>query len=108
MSSIHPTIHSTIHYLINERKLMDRRAQQVQPSKHHLIRDRSTPVPKTKASAPRVTAAERLLMIADNAYYRAEHRGFAAGHELADWLAAEAEVDAQLAGSWQSRLESAL
>lgn len=31
-------------------------------------------------------------MIAAAAYYRAEQRGFAAGHELEDWLAAEAEV----------------
>lgn len=98
MSSVHPTIHSTIHYLINERKLMDRRAQQVQPSKHHLIRDRSAPVSKNKPAAPKVTAAERLLLIADNAYYRAERRGFAPGYELTDWLAAEAEIDAQLAG----------
>ena len=97
MSSIHPTIHSTIHHLINERKLMDRRAQQAQPSKHHLIRDRSSPVAKKQTSAPQVTAAERLLMIADNAYYRAEHRGFAPGYELTDWLAAEAEIDARLA-----------
>lgn len=98
MSSMPPTIHSTIHHLMNERKLMDRRAQQAQPSKHHLIRDRATPGPNSKTSAPQVTAAERLQMIADNAYYRAEHRGFATGYELADWLAAEAEVDAQLAG----------
>jgi hypothetical protein len=31
------------------------------------------------------------------AYFRAEKRGFHAGHELEDWLAAEAEVDQQLA-----------
>lgn len=30
--------------------------------------------------------------IATAAYFRAEQRGFAPGHELADWLAAEAEV----------------
>ena len=27
------------------------------------------------------------------AYYRAERRGFAPGHEVEDWLAAEAEID---------------
>jgi hypothetical protein len=31
-------------------------------------------------------------MIATAAYYCAERRGFAAGGELADWLAAEAEI----------------
>lgn len=32
-------------------------------------------------------------MIAQAAYFRAQRRGFEAGHELEDWLAAEAEVD---------------
>jgi hypothetical protein len=31
--------------------------------------------------------------IAQAAYFRAERRGFKAGHELDDWLAAESEVD---------------
>ncbi len=35
-------------------------------------------------------------MIAQAAYFRAKHRGFAPGHELEDWLAAEAQVDAEL------------
>ncbi|KAA6187071.1 DUF2934 domain-containing protein [Thiohalocapsa marina] len=35
-------------------------------------------------------------MIADAAYYLAEKRNFAPGHEQEDWLAAEAEVDALL------------
>ena len=33
------------------------------------------------------------------AYYRAERRGFVNGHELEDWLAAEAEVRAVTASS---------
>jgi hypothetical protein len=36
-------------------------------------------------------------MIAENAYYRAERRGFLPGHEMEDWLAAEREVDSLLA-----------
>ncbi|HLZ96738.1 MAG TPA: DUF2934 domain-containing protein [Steroidobacteraceae bacterium] len=36
-------------------------------------------------------------MIAEAAYFRAEKRGFRAGHELEDWLAAEADVDRQFA-----------
>jgi hypothetical protein len=35
-------------------------------------------------------------MIADAAYFRAERRGFNGGDPVADWLAAEAEVDARL------------
>jgi len=34
-------------------------------------------------------------MIAERAYYKAEKRGFAAGHEIDDWLAAEQEVNKQ-------------
>jgi len=44
-----------------------------------------------------VSADVRRGMIAEAAYLRAERRGFAAGHEVEDWLAAEKEVDAQLA-----------
>ena len=34
-------------------------------------------------------------MIAERAYYKAEKRGFAASHEVDDWLAAELEVNKQ-------------
>lgn len=39
---------------------------------------------------------ERQSMIRDLAYHYAESRGFTPGHELDDWLAAEAAVDARL------------
>lgn len=32
-------------------------------------------------------------LIATNAYYKAEERGFMPGHELDDWLTAETEVN---------------
>ena len=38
----------------------------------------------------------RHAMITQAAYYRAQHRGFAPGYELDDWLAAEIEVNAML------------
>jgi hypothetical protein len=47
----------------------------------------------------RVDAEFRHEMIAKAAYYIAEQRGFAPGHELADWCAAEAAVDASLRGA---------
>ena len=47
----------------------------------------------------RVSAEERLSMIARAAYFRAERRNFAPGHELEDWIAAEGEVDRKLARS---------
>jgi hypothetical protein len=38
----------------------------------------------------------RRALIAEVAYYRAERRGFEPGHEVEDWLSAEAEVDTAL------------
>ena len=38
-------------------------------------------------------------LIAEAAYYRALRRGFAPGHELADWIEAEAEIMTRL-GLW--------
>lgn len=43
-----------------------------------------------------VSARRRREMIAEAAYYRAEKRGFTGGDPIADWVAAEAEVDALL------------
>jgi hypothetical protein len=52
---------------------------------------------------PRQATPERQALIARAAYFRAEKRGFRAGHELEDWLAAEAEVDQQLADArWRN------
>ena len=34
-------------------------------------------------------------MIAESAYYKAENRGFSAGHEIEDWLEAEQELNKQ-------------
>lgn len=44
-----------------------------------------------------VSAEERLNRITRAAYFLAERRNFAPGHELEDWLAAETEVDRDLA-----------
>ena len=48
--------------------------------------------------APFDEAERRRALIAESAYFRALRRGFAPGHELEDWLAAEAEVDEILRG----------
>jgi hypothetical protein len=53
-------------------------------------------LPPDPSGGERHTAEERQSMIAKAAYLRAERRNFAPGHELEDWLAAEAEVDRQL------------
>jgi len=71
----------------------------------------SSPNPRAKPTTTRAAAQpkkplpvppalvdqdSRRSMIAQAAYYRAESRGFAPGHEAEDWLAAESEVDAAL------------
>jgi hypothetical protein len=43
------------------------------------------------------TRRDRIALVA---YYRFEARGFAPGQEAADWLFAQAEVDASLAASF--------
>jgi hypothetical protein len=45
----------------------------------------------------------RTAMVAECAYYRAEKRGFEAGYELDDWLAAEVEIDRKLLPSGDVR-----
>jgi len=50
------------------------------------------------AAEPPYFRDDRHAAIAEAAYYRAERRGFAPGHELEDWLAAEAQIEKRLGG----------
>jgi len=43
-----------------------------------------------------LSADELRKLISEAAYYRAKRRGFAPGHELEDWVQAEAEVVGRL------------
>lgn len=52
----------------------------------------ATPEARAASPAPPADTARR-ARIAIAAYYRAERRGFAPGHEVEDWLEAEREVD---------------
>ncbi len=49
----------------------------------------------------RVTADQRLAMIREAAYFKAEKRNFAVGHEAYDWAEAEREIDEILAKAQQ-------
>ncbi|MCG6942547.1 MAG: DUF2934 domain-containing protein [Thiohalocapsa sp.] len=53
----------------------------------------TAPRPDTEAAARRLRECHR-CRVADRAYFLAEARGFAPGHELDDWLAAERVEDA--------------
>ncbi len=48
------------------------------------------------APAKKVDAKERYRLIAEAAYYLAQKRHFAPGHEVQDWITAEKLVDAKL------------
>ena len=53
--------------------------------------------PNQKSSATQIipkelSSEDRYCQVSELAYYKAEARGFETGHELEDWLSAEAEV----------------
>lgn len=53
----------------------------------------SNSVNSNNVNAPeKLLNQDKLLNIALNAYYKSEARGFELGHEIQDWLEAEAEV----------------
>jgi hypothetical protein len=56
------------------------------------------------AMVTHVTAVQRQRMIAEAAYFLAQHRGFTDGDALQDWLVAEAEIDRVLAAQAGRRL----
>ena len=52
--------------------------------------------PSASTAGKFVTPEKRFQMIAEAAYYKAEHRGFAPGGTETDWLCAENEIDEML------------
>lgn len=68
--------------------------KRVSPGKRVVRRKSAT------ASEPAAGAAlpvnDRRQLVAAEAYFLAERRGFVQGHELEDWTAAEAVVDSRL------------
>ena len=56
-------------------------------------------MPKKTSAAAVAVNADFTAAVAKRAYFHAQHRGFAPGHELDDWLAAEREVAAMLAAT---------
>ena len=56
--------------------------------------DASAAIVRMAESQAEHRAVHRHAMIAEAAYFRAEKRGFAPGHEVEDWVSAELEVEA--------------
>jgi hypothetical protein len=77
-----------------------------QPARTRLKAKTARGSPPNGATA--LSADERRAMIEQAAYFRAEQRGFAPGHERDDWVAAESEVDQFLAASAPPGTRSAL
>jgi hypothetical protein len=82
-----------------------------EPSGKKTVKRKATTAPELTASAVMVVleseqpvtvvsmsidADVRRQLVAAEAYFLAERRGFAAGHELEDWVTAEAAVDSRL------------
>jgi len=67
-------------------------AVRVPPKKRRAAAQR-TPPPN---SGTEITQEDLAQLIAKAAYFRAEARGFAPGHELEDWLEAEKDVRRQI------------
>jgi hypothetical protein len=61
-------------------------------------------------TASSIDGDERRKRIAEAAYFRAQRRGFSAGHADEDWLAAEAEVDTERMSfdHWFAKLDERL
>ncbi|SMF97800.1 Protein of unknown function [Methylomagnum ishizawai] len=68
------------------------------PSPQPATRSEPFPGPRLSLDDPGPSfEAELMRRISECAYLKAEQRGFEPGHEMDDWLAAEAEVRAALA-----------
>lgn len=79
-----------------DRQTPHRATQSAQTPALHVEREGEAELQSLRSldGASEVDEAQRREMIATSAYLRAERRGFDSGSELADWLAAEEEVDA--------------
>lgn len=53
-------------------------------------------IPRKASGAAVIDPEMRRQMIAAEAYFLAERRGFCGGHEVEDWVAAEVVVDSRL------------
>jgi len=67
-----------------------------QPPKPRKTATPKAPVPRMQNAGDRISPQEIRQLIEEAAYYKAKQRGFAPGHELEDWIAAEAEVRRRL------------
>jgi hypothetical protein len=70
-----------------------------QKSQRRMQRDAAPAASAQVAAAAEADVADHEVKVALAAYFIAEKRGFEPGHELEDWLAAEAQIDGTAAPS---------
>lgn len=63
----------------------------------------ATPRPRSTRKATALSPEQLHGMIAEEAWLRAERRGFANGDPVSDWLAAEEDVTRRLVGASRQR-----
>jgi hypothetical protein len=84
-----------------ERPAPERQAPAKAPKTRTTRTEPSKPATPSFAAHARaeVSAEEVRKLIAEAAYYRAKKRGFTPGHEVEDWVQAEAEVLRRIRGA---------
>ena len=78
----------------------ERRATERRAPARTAPKSASTPQPFAFTGEGRadISPEELRKLISEAAYYRAKQRGFEPGHELEDWIQAEADVIGRLSG----------
>jgi len=79
-----------------ERRSAERRTVPKAPSAAPKTGKAAAPSPMNNTARADLSADELRKLISEAAYYRAKQRGFQPGHELDDWIQAEAEVTRRL------------
>jgi len=79
-----------------EKKSKDTKSSKTTASKRKPSTAKSSRAKKPSSTAIDISEEQRMHMIAEVAYFKAEKRGFAGGSPVDDWLAAESEVNALL------------
>jgi hypothetical protein len=59
---------------------------------------RAAPDMPSRTSGAKLSPEDVYKLIQESAYFKAKERGFAPGHEVQDWIEAEAEVRSRLEG----------
>lgn len=79
----------------NLKSTQSERVVKSKPSSKAKLMRKATDHSHQQSSKP-INMDQRHQLIATEAYLRAEQRGFCGGDPIADWLAAESEIDARL------------